>query len=71
MQQTRPCPALQSVVLPARGLTGQSMGRNQEEQPTLGKEGIGPKLMIPASPSAFPAPARAEDTAQPHAHLAS
>ena len=34
----------------------------------LGKESLRPKLMIPSSSSAFPAPPSAEDAAQPHAH---
>jgi len=44
------------------------MGRKQGEQPTFGKGSVRPELLIPASSSAFPAPALAEDTAQPHAH---
>jgi hypothetical protein len=44
------------------------MGRNQGEQPALGKESTRPKLMIPASPATFPPSALAEDAAQPHSH---
>ena len=44
-----PHTALQLVVLPARGLTGQRMGSLQAEEPVLGKEVIGPALMIGAA----------------------
>src|SRR5215468_1966904 len=40
-----PHPALQLVVLPARGLTGQTMGVRQRVQPPFGKERIRPALM--------------------------
>jgi hypothetical protein len=55
------------MVLPTRGWTSQSMGPKQGEQPTLSKQSIRPELRIPASPSAFSAPALAEDNAQPQA----
>ena len=41
-----PHTALQSVVLPARGLTERRMGRDEGEQPMLGEERIRPTLMV-------------------------
>src|SRR5207253_8340910 len=41
-----PHPALQSVVLPARGLAGQGMGFLQAIEPKLGKVGVGPARLI-------------------------
>ena len=62
-----PHPALQSVVLPSRGLTHRGMGCNQGEQPTLGEEGIGPALMVDAASGAALALAFTQDASQPHA----
>ena len=61
-----PHTALQSVVLPRRGLTGQRMGCFQAIQPMLGKEGVRPALMISPAATSFLAQAFAEDASQPH-----
>ncbi len=45
-----PHPALQSVGYRSSGLTGQAMGLQQREKPTLGKEGVGPAVV--AEPTA-------------------
>ena len=67
-----PHPALRSVVLPTRGLTGQGMGLLQAEEPVLGKESIGPTPMIVAvdagdTPAAQPF---AQQASQPTAYPA-
>jgi hypothetical protein len=57
-----PHPALQLMVLPLRGLTGQGMGCRQVEQPALGKVGVGPAVVVlsasislrPFAPRALP-----------------
>jgi hypothetical protein len=46
VQAGLPHTALQSVVLPLRGLARQLMGRFQAMQPLFGKEGIGPAIVI-------------------------
>src|SRR6202012_3559564 len=61
-----PHPALQSVVLPARGLTGLSVGCDEGEQPKLSKEGVGPAVMIPAQSPAFATLPTAQDAPQTH-----
>src|SRR5271157_3009886 len=67
-QADLPHPALQSVVLPPRGLTGGGMGRHQREQPALRKVGFGPALMIRSASRSLSAPPAAQDAAQSHAH---
>ena len=47
-----PHPARQLVVLPTRGPTGQRMGSLQAEEPVLGKEVVGPAMMVVASGNA-------------------
>src|SRR4249919_2581523 len=58
------------MVLPLRGLTGQSMGLHQTEQPMIGKEGVGPSQMVPAAGSASAVFAPAQDRAQALAYPA-
>ena len=41
-------------------------GLLQAEQPVLGKEGIGPAMMIAASSASLSAQSFAEDASQPH-----
>lgn len=53
-QAALPHPALRLMVLPARGLAGQSMGGLQVEQPIVCKEGGGPALVIAAAGDASP-----------------
>src|SRR5208337_2615379 len=56
------------VVLPPRGLTGQSVGRDQGEQPLLGKEGRWPLDIIPSSSAALATLPMTEETAQAPPH---
>ena len=65
-----PHTALQSVVLPPRGLTGSSMGCNQGEQPALRKVGIRPALMIGPAPRSLSATPASQDATQAHPHPA-
>src|SRR5882672_1293209 len=64
-----PHPALQLVVLPPRGLAGQGMSFLQAKEPMLGKEGIGPALMIGAVNFGHPFVAEtfAQEASQPPA----
>src|SRR5207245_125860 len=61
-----PHPALRSVVLPPRGLTGQSMGITQGEEPQLGKESVGPTLMVESPTPPLPTSATPQDATQAH-----
>src|SRR5271156_7184464 len=70
VQADFPHTALQSVVLPLRGLTRQRMGCFQAIQPVFGKVGISPALMIRSSATTFPALPFAEDASQPHPYPA-
>src|SRR3954465_13734060 len=63
-----PHPALQSVVLPARGLMGLSIGREVGEQPVLSKEGIGPEMMVYTPTSSSLTLPVAEDASKAHSH---
>ena len=51
---------------PQRGLTGRCVGCDKREQPTLGKEGIRPALMVPATTAATSMATATENTAQTH-----
>ena len=61
-----PHPALQSVVLPTRGLTRQGRGRSQREQPLLSEESVRRLPMFPSRFAARSVSPVAEQTAQPH-----
>src|SRR6266481_5572402 len=65
-----PHPALQLVVLPTRGLTGQGMGSLQAVEPVLGKEGVGPALTIRSPHDASHPPMGTQHTAQAAAYPA-
>ena len=56
VQADLPHTALQLVVLPRRGLTGQRMGCFQAIQPVFGKEGIRPAMMIRTAATSLPGP---------------
>src|ERR1700688_1667906 len=66
VQADFPHTALQLVVLPQRGLTSLCIGRCQAIQPMLGKECIGPAVMIAPTSTSFPASTFSEDASQPH-----
>src|SRR5262249_44160604 len=67
-----PHSALQSVVLPARGLTDRGMGLLQAKQPKCGKVGIGPARLVGTIcfGTPFPAASFAQDASQPAADKA-
>src|SRR5215471_9201253 len=67
-----PHPALQSVVLPARGLAGHDVGLLQAKQPKRGKVGIGPARLVGpiCFGTPFPMASFAQDASQPAAHKA-
>src|SRR6516164_8429792 len=67
-QAVLPHPALQWVVLPPRGLTGQGMSLSSGEETLLGQESMGPALMIRTPTASFPLAAEAQQATQPHAH---
>src|SRR5882724_6230132 len=60
-----PHPALQSVVLPASGLTNRCMGCDKGEQPLFGKEGVGPAVVIVPASASFPAMPAPQNASQP------
>src|SRR5262249_48570784 len=65
-----PHPALRLVVLPTMGLTGQSMGMLQAEEPVLGKEDVGPSPMVVAACNPVPSAPTAQQASQPTAYPA-
>src|ERR1700730_17782360 len=62
-----PHPALQSMVLPTRGLARLLIGTLQAEEPMFGKEGIGPRDVVGAAGDPRAPVLLARDIAQPPA----
>src|SRR5882672_3913773 len=65
-----PHPALQLMVLPTRGLTGQTMCGDQRVQPQFGKERVGPAMMIRTPPTPASPASLAQDASQTHPYPA-